>query len=183
MEGNEANYKVFQWDLIKITNYCNRLENTEVQINYLKWILSKQDTSVLLDEDILNNSWNEYNFNMNFVRSSYYSEFRDYIKQEIKSREEKINLLSELKDLQSKGSKKIKWLGTEIEIIRLIQALIDEDLLQINKNRFKEFIVKHFYNKKGEPFNNKQLYEVETKYLGVENPKINSIIDRTKQQN
>lgn len=53
---------------------------------------------------------------------------------------------------------KIKWSGSETELIYLFELLFKENLIDINQyqERFS-LISKHFINRKEEPFNNKQL--------------------------
>jgi hypothetical protein len=52
----------------------------------------------------------------------------------------------------------IKWLGTEIQITNLISNLIDKKYLDAETQNFKyKLITTHFSNKRGKPFNEKQL--------------------------
>ena len=51
------------------------------------------------------------------------------------------------------------------KLIELIKELDKKRLILINPNRYKDFIVDHFINRNGDNFKNKQLYEVEAKYI------------------
>ncbi len=60
------------------------------------------------------------------------------------------------------NGKKIKWLGTEEQLIFFMEQMYFNKLFKFNKGEIHSITAKHFVNKDGNPFNNKQLAKVKS---------------------
>ena len=181
-------YEEFDFNYGKIMDFCNRLSSTVQQIKYLKWILIELEH---LGDDaipILKYGLKQYLSDManieveddDLIIPEYtnHKELPTIIQKEIDYREKLVELSSygKLNDNQT-DFQKIRWRGSERQLLDLVNELGERDLILINMAHYKQFIVNHFVNRKGLPFKNKQLSEVETRNIGKGiNPTIKKIM-------
>ena len=62
-----------------------------------------------------------------------------------------------MEELDNRPARPIHWTGTELQVIKLVELLVENGLIVTDGEEIYAYIAKHFVNKKGEPFKKSQL--------------------------
>ena len=143
------------FDFDKIMENCNLMNSIQEQINYLKRNLIEFRYARRKYPDDFVRIFPADNLDY-YVDANVPVDFPDWIKTEIAYRKVLLNL-------EQNNSHMIRWKGRESQIVRLVEVLVSHGLLDVLPRYTKSFIVKHFVNRQGKPFKNKQLYEAAKK--------------------
>jgi uncharacterized protein YdiU (UPF0061 family) len=173
-------YRTYNFDFEKIMSHCNSIQPINEQIDYLRYVLKEYKNRHELDKPF-----------------ESYLQIEKKLKNEIKYRSDELRnevnpSFIQRKHTEQRADKKIRWNGTETQIVYLFDVLYHEDFLE--GSQFDErysLISKHFENKEGKPFKNKQLAQTSqnlflNKKEGKAKPKrsqdLEKIIEDTKKQ-
>lgn len=175
-QGSEE-FELFNFDFEKIKKHTESLETNKEKLLYLEYVkkekLNKED---VLDVELFFNG----------------PKFTDKIENEIKFIRSKMELDKTQKYENEKGegaAELIWWKGTEGQLIYLYEELVKKNLIDGSQDDRKYVLLsKHFKNKKGEQYTNKQLAQAAqnlaaNKTLKPKNADIiDSISDQTSNQ-
>lgn len=166
-------FELFNFDFEKVKKHCDRLETSKEKLIYLEYVkkekLNKEDS---------------------FDVELYFSgpKFTDKIKNEIKFVKSRIEIENEQKSESEKNESDIEliwWKGTEGQLIYLYEQLVKINLIDSSQDDRKYVLLsKHFKNKKGEQFTNKQLAQAAQNLAANKTmrPKNSDIIDNISDQ-
>lgn len=170
-------FKLFNFDFEKVKKYCDSLETSKEKLIYLEYVkkekLNKEDSFDL-----------EVYFNG--------PKFTEKVENEIKYIKSKMKIADLQKSESQKDESRIEliwWKGTEGQLIYLYEQLVKNNLIDSSQDDRKYVLLsKHFKNKKGEAYINKQMGQAAqnlaaNKTLKPKNPDIiDNITDQTSKQ-
>lgn len=169
----KSEYETFNFDFDRILNYCNSLDTNNEKLLFLEYVKKEK----LNREDVLDV---ELFFNG--------PKFTDKIENEIKFIKSKMELEKTQKYENEKGygtAELIWWKGTEGQLIYLYEELVKKNLIDGSQDDRKYVLLsKHFKNKKGEQYTNKQLAQAAQNLAANKTlkPKNADIIDNISDQ-
>jgi hypothetical protein len=172
-KSDNEEFELFKFDFEKIKKHSERLETNNEKLLYLEYVKKEK----LNREDVLDV---ELFFNG--------PKFTDKIENEIKFIRSKMELDKTQKNENKKGegaAELIWWKGTEGQLIYLYEELVKENLIDGSQDDRKYVLLsKHFKNKKGEQFTNKQMSQAAQNLVAnkTRKPKDADIIDNITDQ-
>jgi hypothetical protein len=171
-QGSEE-FELFNFDFEKIKKHTENLETNNEKLLYLEYVkkekLNKEDA---LDVELFFNG----------------PKFTDKIENEINFIKSKMELDKTQKFENGKvdgAAELIWWKGTEGQLIYLYEELVKKNLIDSSQDDRKYVLLsKHFKNKKGEQFTNKQMSQAAQNLVAnkTRKPKDADIIDNITDQ-
>ncbi len=173
VKRDNEEFELFNFDFEKIKKHSEGLETNNEKLLYLEYVkkekLNKED---VLDVELFFNG----------------PKFTDKIENEINFIKSKVELDKTQKFKNGKvdsAAELIWWKGTEGQLIYLYEELVKKNLIDSSQNDRKYVLLsKHFKNKKGEQYTNKQLAQTAQNLVANKNlkPKNSDIIDNISDQ-
>jgi hypothetical protein len=174
----DGEFELYNYDFNEVKKHCDSLESDEQKLIYLEYAkkekLNKDDG---LDLELYFNG----------------PKFTEKVENEIKFIKSKMKIKEAQKFENEKGdsaAELIWWKGTEGQLIYLYEELVKKNLIDSSQDDRKYVLLsKHFKNKKGEQFTNKQMSQAAQNLVAnkTRKPKDADIIDNitnktTKQE-
>jgi hypothetical protein len=186
------NYEHFAFDLDRVLEFADSRVSTREKIFYLEWVMTRfwswwltpgnhpelfelSHTDKMLDIGRLIEEKIKY---LKVVR----------LPQEKMDHRLSVNSIAHKEKSADKSGaprEKLKWMGTEAQIINLFELLFKEDLItEAQYLKRYSLISGHFVNKDGNPFKNKQLAQSAQNSRGAKSKgmdQIEEIVDRVSK--
>lgn len=170
-------FELFNFDFNKVKEYCDKLETSKEKLIYLEYVkkekLNKDDG---IDLDLYFNG----------------PKFTEKVENEIKFIKSKMKIIEAQNPASETNERSIEllwWKGTEGQLIYLYEELVKKNLIDGSQDDRKYvLLMKHFKNKKGEKFTNKQLAQAAQNLVANKTGKpkdadtIDNIINKTAEQ-
>lgn len=173
----KGEFELFNFDFEKVKKYCDSLKTSKEKLIYLEYVKKEK----LNKED-------------GFDLEVYFNgpKFTKKVENEIKFIKSKIKIEDAHKIETGKGDNNVEliwWKGTEGQLIYLYEELVKKNLIDGSQDDRKYVLLsKHFKNKKGAQFTNKQLAQAAQNLVANKTRKpndadiINKITDKTSKQ-
>jgi hypothetical protein len=144
-------YPVYEFQLDKIIKHSNNIVNLNDQIIYLEYALDKLKC---YDSDI-----SEIDINYTVINPKLDEE----LKSEISHKKRILKESTDPSQIIAKPIEKIRWKGTDTQLVYLFQGLFETGLLDGNDQYYRRnaLIRDHFINKSDKEYSNKQLAQTE----------------------
>lgn len=153
------------FDFEIVINHCAEIQNLAEQIEYLEFILKEFNHYMdVIDTDT----------EIDLQQSNFDFKLAKKLEREIEFRERQLSRQRQTNSVKQaepvKEQAKVQWLGTEAQLVYLIELLIKDRFLPENINKWS-LLERLFENKKGQPFKSKQLAQASQNLLNNKDAK------------